>query len=85
MKYLPETLTIAPHPILSLLIFLGSTEVSSGTAMELAWAYMRHIPRVVVVEPDNIHLSYPLIRGCIKVTADNLEEGIHKTLSILDR
>jgi nucleoside 2-deoxyribosyltransferase len=56
--------------------FLGVTRPSIGTAMELAWAYDRHIPVVVVAEPDNPNISHPMATEAVDFRVDTLEEGI---------
>jgi nucleoside 2-deoxyribosyltransferase len=59
-----------------LINFLGVDRVSLGTAMELAWAYDRHIPVVVVAESDNPNIVHPMAHEAIKFRVDTLAEGL---------
>lgn len=59
-----------------LVYFKGFSRVSLGTAMELAWAFDRHIPCVVVAEPDNPNIAHPMATEAVKFRVDSLEEGI---------
>lgn len=54
---------------------LDSKKVSIGTVMEIAWARMRQIPVVLIMEREgNIHDHGMLTYNCIRVTTIN--EGI---------
>jgi nucleoside 2-deoxyribosyltransferase len=67
-----------------LLVYLaGTTKVSAGTVMELAWAFHKRIPTVVVCEPDNIHLQHPMILESVSYRVDSLCHGIALVQSIL--
>lgn len=63
--------------------YLGVTKPSLGTAMELAWSYDRHIPVVVVAEPDNPNIQHPMMHEAIDFRVDTLFEGIRLIASIL--
>lgn len=63
--------------------FEGVTRVSLGTAMELAWAYDRHIPVVVVCEPDNPNIKHPMAHEAIDFRVDTLVEGVELIRTIL--
>ena len=57
--------------------FLDSgTRVSIGTVMEIAWAYERRIPIIVVMKEDNIHV-HAMVNDCITYRVDTLEEGMY--------
>jgi nucleoside 2-deoxyribosyltransferase len=62
---------------------LGRKHFSAGTIMELAWAFDRKIPTVVVCEPDNIHLQHPMILESVSYRVDSLCHGIALVQSIL--
>jgi nucleoside 2-deoxyribosyltransferase len=55
---------------------LGSTRVSIGTCMELAWAYQNQIPTIVLMEKDNIHRHAMLNETCTYIV-DTLDQGIN--------
>ena len=62
---------------------LGVKRVTVGTVMELAWAWDRHIPTVVVMEEaDNPH-DHPMVREAIGWRVKTLDEGIHCVKSVL--
>lgn len=63
--------------------FLGARRVSLGTAMELAWAYDRHIPVVVVAEADNPNIVHPMAHEAIDFRVDTLDEGLALIRTIL--
>lgn len=66
--------------------------VSVGTAMEIAWAWDRHIPTVVMMEDPatggdgrfilNPH-DHPMIREAIGWRVKTLEEAVHCVKSVL--
>ena len=50
---------------------LGNERISVGTAMELAWAYLLHIPAVVAIEKTgNPHDDHPMVRAAMRYRAD---------------
>lgn len=62
----------------------GAKTISAGTAMEMAWAYHKHIPVVVICEPEgNPHLSHPMIRETVDFSFPTLEGAIEMVASIL--
>lgn len=63
--------------------FLGATEVSLGTACELAWAYDRRIPIVVVAEPENIHVQHPFVVEMSDFIVRSIDEGLRIVKHIL--
>lgn len=63
--------------------FTGVSKLSAGTAMEMAWAYDRHIPVVVVCEEDNPHLQHPMIREAIDFHVTTLEAGVELVRTII--
>lgn len=63
--------------------FLGVNRVSLGTAMELAWAYDRHIPVVVVAEANNPNVAHPMAHEAINYRVNTLSEGIALICAIL--
>lgn len=63
--------------------FLGVTRPSLGTAMELAWAFDRHIPVVVVAEPGNPNIDHPMMHEAAKFVVPSLQEGVELIRTIL--
>ena len=63
--------------------FLGVTRPSLGTAMELAWAYDRHIPVVVVAEPGNPNIDHPMMHEAAKFVVPTLRDGVELIRTIL--
>lgn len=62
---------------------LAARKVSVGTVIEIAWAYERRIPTVVVMEPHgNIH-EHAMLRELISYRVDTLDRGITVALSVL--
>lgn len=59
--------------------FLGCTRVSTGTVMEIAWAYHEHIPVVIVTDRNNksarLH-DHPMIRACTSFVVENLDQAM---------
>lgn len=51
-----------------------SQRVSIGTVMEIAWAYQKQIPTIVVMEPGNIH-SHVMLNESSTYIVSTLEEG----------
>lgn len=61
---------------------LGAERVSIGTVMEVAWARMKQIPVVLVMEnTGNVHNHGMLTYGHIRV--DNIEDGLSAILQII--
>jgi nucleoside 2-deoxyribosyltransferase len=61
----------------------GTKTISAGTVMELAWAFDRKIPTVVVCEPDNVHLQHPMIIESVNYRVDTLCHAMALVQSIL--
>lgn len=63
---------------------LGAKKVSIGTVMEIAWAYQKRTPVVVVMEPDgsNVH-EHCMIAEAIGFRCASLDEALHVVRSIL--
>jgi nucleoside 2-deoxyribosyltransferase len=69
-----------------LMNLLGAVDKSFGTGMELAWAYDRHIPTVVVVEPTgNPHDGHPMFIAAVKFRVADLDDAIDAIAIILNR
>jgi len=63
--------------------FLGAERVSIGTAMECAWAYARHTPVVVIMEPEgNVH-DHAMLNEATGFRASTLVEGVEIVKAIL--
>lgn len=60
-----------------------ATRVSIGTVMELAWAYLRQIPTVVIVEPGNIHEHVMVMEACTYIVP-TVAEGVELTRYLLN-
>jgi nucleoside 2-deoxyribosyltransferase len=62
---------------------LGTTRVSIGTCMEIAWADVNRIPIVLVMEDkDNLH-DHAMIRDCISFRTNSLVTGVEMVKAIL--
>jgi len=64
---------------------LGATRVSIGTVMEIAWAYQRHTPTVVIMERDstvNVH-EHPMIAEATGFRVETMEQAAHVAKVIL--
>lgn len=62
---------------LLLVNFLDATRVSIGTVMEIAWAYDKHIPIVVIVDmTSGDWVNHPMIKGCASFTVHSLKEAV---------
>lgn len=55
--------------------FSGITQYSPGTSMEIAWAYMKHIPTVLIAELGNPNIRHPLISACCNFKVINLGDA----------
>lgn len=68
---------------LILVNFLGATRASIGTAMEIAWADLKRIPIVNVMEESgNIH-DHAMINEAVGFRVPTLEEGLEVVGRIL--
>lgn len=63
---------------------LGARKISVGTVVEIAWAYDRRIPTVLVMEEGNVH-EHAMLRDMISYRVDTLDRGIRVVLSVLNR
>lgn len=61
---------------------LGMKSISIGTIMEIAWAYQKHIPVVVVCEFDGPQ-NHPMLKDSITQEARDLDEGINFVKELL--
>jgi hypothetical protein len=50
--------------------------------MEIAWAYERRIPMVIVMEEGNIH-THAMVDECADFTVQTMEEGLKLATDIL--
>lgn len=62
--------------------FLGATNVSIGSVMEIAWADAWRKPIVVVMEKDNLH-SHAMIREVSGFIVPSLDEAIVVATAVL--
>lgn len=53
----------------------GAQRVSVGTVMEIAWAYQKQIPTIVVMEKGNLH-HHVMLDECSTYIVETLEEGL---------
>ena len=62
---------------------LDSARVSIGTVMEIAWAYAKHTPTIVIMEPTgNLH-EHPMIAEAIGFRVETMEQAAHVAKVIL--
>lgn len=65
---------------------LGAPQISVGTAMELAWAYLLHTPAVVAIEQSgNPHDDHPMVKAAMRYRVVTLDEAIDAVAVILGR
>jgi nucleoside 2-deoxyribosyltransferase len=62
---------------------LGTTKVTIGTVMEIAWAFSYRKPLVVVMERNNNLHDHPMIREAIGYRTDSMNEAIAITRAVL--
>ncbi len=63
---------------------LGAKKCSIGTVMEIAWADLKRIPTVLVIEDnDNLH-DHPMIRECIGFRVPTITAGVDIVKAILE-
>lgn len=62
---------------------LGAKAVSIGTVFEMAWAYMKRTPIVVVMEKEGNPHEHMFVREAIGFRVDNLDDAIDVVKSIL--
>lgn len=62
---------------------LDARKVSLGTVAEVAWAYDRRIPTVVVMEDSGNHHEHPMLREMISYRVSTLDDGVRVALSVL--
>lgn len=60
---------------LVLVNFIGATQVSIGTCIELGWADAARIPLVVAMEADNVH-RHAMVNSVSGFIVDSLEEAL---------
>lgn len=63
---------------------LGAQKVSIGTTVEIAWAWERRIPIIVIMEDAGNPHDHPMIREMISYRLDDLDIGMKVALSILN-
>jgi hypothetical protein len=64
--------------------YLGATERSLGTAMEIAWAYHADKPIVVAIEDEGNPNDHAMIMEACRFRVNSLEEAIWCTSVILN-
>ena len=62
--------------------FLGATQVSIGTVMEITAFWWQQKPIVVVMEDDNLH-QHPMIREACPFVVHTIDEAIYVMTTIL--
>ena len=62
---------------------LGTTRVSIGTCMEIAWAKMLQKPVILIIEPEGNPHDHAMIRESINYRVSDLDEAIHIAKCIL--
>lgn len=63
--------------------FLGATEKSIGTIMEVAWAYMLQKPVIVIAEADNVHVTHAMMTEAISYRVDSVVAGASLAQKVL--
>ena len=62
---------------------LGATRVSTGTAMEIAWAYAKHTPVIAIMEDKDNPMDHSMIREAIGFRVQTEDEAIEVAKAIL--
>jgi hypothetical protein len=62
----------------------GARKVSIGTVIEIAWAWERRIPIIVVMEPTGNPHEHPMIREQISYRVHDLSRAIQVAVSVLN-
>jgi len=57
--------------------------ISCGTVIEMAWAWDRRIPNIVICPVDCYYTKHPMITEMINYRVDSVEEGVEIVKSIL--
>lgn len=70
------------HCDLVLINFRGADRISMGTVMEVAWAYMKRVPVIAVMEAGNVH-EHAMITQAIDYRVDTLDEAVALAKAIL--
>ncbi len=60
---------------------LGTTKVSIGTVMEIAWAFAYKKPLVLVMEQGNIH-EHSMLKECTGFRVDTFEKGVEVLIAL---
>jgi nucleoside 2-deoxyribosyltransferase len=63
----------------------GAKKISTGTAIELAWAYHLHKPAVVWIEDgdENIHAQHPMLVETFRWRTPSISEAIEIVRGVL--
>ncbi len=61
---------------------LGAKQVSLGTMFELAWADLKRIPIIIVMEQGNVH-DHAFVREVAGYVAQSIDEGVDIAVSVL--
>jgi len=61
---------------------LGAKQVSLGTMFELAWADLKRIPIIIVMEQGNVH-DHAFVREVAGYVAQSVDEGVDIVVSVL--
>ena len=63
---------------------LGTTRVSIGTCMEMAWGYANQTPMIFIMEKEgNLH-DHAMVRACGGFWCETIDEAKQTLLAILD-
>lgn len=62
----------------------GTSMVSIGTCMEIAWCFQKQIPAVVVMEKNNVH-QHVMIQDCSAYIVETLDEGLRLVKLLLNQ
>ena len=62
--------------------FLGASQVSVGTCIEIGWADSARRPMVAVMEPGNLH-DHAIVRAAVPFIVGSLDEAVDLIHAIL--
>lgn len=63
--------------------FIGCTQISMGTVMEMGFAYAHRVPVVAVINKNNVHAGHCMMEEAFTFKVKSLLEGVDVAVSFL--
>jgi hypothetical protein len=63
---------------------LGANQISIGSMFEIAWADLKRIPIIVVMEQENVH-EHVFVREAAGYVTQDIDEAINITISVINQ